>query len=201
MPAKKAAAKSTQSTDMNMVWMWLYVVGTVWRRSPGVRPRTDGRILTWILLLVAVLVGLFYFDYEDLGQFGLRVLALALAKEGLDWCPRWDPISTLLRWLGILPAPVVLMMALKFFWHKRLARCSAKSDDEAPNSRPRGRLSVFREGPQLRAAFCLLCVPAGLTNVLMTRCVVECLCSDCGARVQNNPGGLTQFGVGVDLIF
>jgi hypothetical protein len=123
MPAKKAAAKSTQSTDMNMVWMWLYVVGTVVAAVAGAfgLVPTEG-ILTWILLLVAVLVGLFYFDYEDLGQFGLRVLILFFAKEGLALVPALGPYLTgfFSGWVFFL-FPVVLMMALKFFWHKRLA--------------------------------------------------------------------------------
>ena len=44
-------------------------------------------IVTWVLILIGVLVGLFYFDPDELGQFGLRVLALWVAKEGLSAVP------------------------------------------------------------------------------------------------------------------
>lgn len=119
MPAKKAAA--TSNGGMNTVWMWVYAVGMVVAGIAGALG-FNNLILSLLLILAAVLVGLFYFDSEDIGQFGLRVLILFFAKEGLSLVPAVGPFITGFfgGWVFFL-FPVVLMMALRFFWTKRLA--------------------------------------------------------------------------------
>ena len=123
MPAKKATAKEMPSSDMGMgtVWKWLYALGTLAAGILGGLAFANP-IVTWVLILIGVLVGWFYFDPEDLGQFGLRVLALWVAREGLTAVPAVGPFITgfVGGWLGFL-YPVVLAMAVHFFWNKRLA--------------------------------------------------------------------------------
>jgi hypothetical protein len=123
MPAKKAASKSAQSSGMGMgsVWAWVYVIATVVAAVlGGLAFKND--IVTWLLILAAVLVGLFYFDPEELGQFGLRVVVLFVAKEGLSAVPAIGGFFSgfFNGWLAFL-YPVVLAMALRFFWEKRIA--------------------------------------------------------------------------------
>ena len=121
MPAKKAASRNAQSSDMGTVWGWVYVLATlVAAVAGGLAFKND--ILTWVLILVGVLVGWFYFDPEDLGQFGLRVLILFFAKEGLGMVPAVGTFLTgfFTGWVAFL-FPVVLAMAVHFFWTRRIA--------------------------------------------------------------------------------
>jgi len=121
MPAKKASSVKAQSSDMNTVWMWVYAVGMVVAGVAGGLGFSNN-ILNLVLLLAAVLVGLFYFDPDEVGQFGLRVLVLFFAREGLGLVPALGTFITgfFSGWVFFL-WPVVLAMALRFFWHKRLA--------------------------------------------------------------------------------
>jgi len=105
---------------MDTVWMWVYALGMIIAGVAGALGFSND-ILNWLLLLAAVLVGLFHFDAEDIGQFGLRVLILYFAKEGLGLLPAIGSFITgfFSGWVFFL-FPIVLMMALRFFWHKRL---------------------------------------------------------------------------------
>ena len=121
MPAKKAASKSSSSSDMNTVWMWVYALGMVIAGVLGGIGFSND-IVSWLLLLAAVLVGWFYFDSEDLGQFGLRVVALWVAQAGLSMVPAVGAFITGFfgGWLFFL-FPVVLAMGVHFFWNRRIA--------------------------------------------------------------------------------
>jgi hypothetical protein len=106
---------------MDSLWMWVYAAGMVIAGVLGALA-INIEIVNYLLLLAAVLVGLFHFDYEDVGQFGLRVLVLFFAKEGLSMVPAIGSFITGFfgGWVFFL-FPIVLMLALRFFWHKRLA--------------------------------------------------------------------------------
>ena len=130
MPPRKAASKpaasparsSTSSSDMGMIWKWVYVVASVVAAIAGGLAFSND-ILTWVLLLVAIIVGWFYFDPEEIGQFGLRVVILFAVQAGLKAIP--FGVGTFITgfvggWLGFL-APVVLVMAFHYFWVKRIA--------------------------------------------------------------------------------
>ena len=122
MPAKKAASKQPESGNMSMVWAWVYAVGMVVAGLAGGLGFSNA-ILTYVLILAAVLVGLFYFDAEELGQFGLRVLVLIAVQTGLGLLPA--PVGPFFNgffggWVFFL-MPVVLAMAVMFFWRKRIA--------------------------------------------------------------------------------
>ena len=121
MPAKKAASRNAQSSDMGSTWGWVYVLATLVAAVAG-GLAFQNEILTWVLILVGVVVGWFYFDPEDLGQFGLRVLILFFAKEGLGMVPAVGTFFTgfFSGWVAFL-FPVVLAMAVHFFWTRRIA--------------------------------------------------------------------------------
>jgi hypothetical protein len=127
MPAKKAASKKaapkqSQSAGMGTVWAWVYAVGMIVAGlAGGLNLRNE--ILTYVLVLAAVLVGLLYFDAEEVGQFGLRVLVLIGVQTGLGLLP--SPVGPFLNgffggWVMFL-MPVVLAMVVMFFWRKRVA--------------------------------------------------------------------------------
>lgn len=118
MPAKKAASRKS---DMGNVWAWVYAIGMVVAGLAG-GLGFNNAILTYVLILAAVLVGLFYFDPEEIGQFGLRVLVLIAVQAGLGLVPA--PVGPFFNgffsgWVMFL-MPVVLAMAVMFFWKKRI---------------------------------------------------------------------------------
>jgi hypothetical protein len=122
MPAKKAAPKNTESTDMSRIWGWVYAVGMVVAGILG-GLGMGIPVVTYLLVLAAVLVGLFYFDYEDVAQFGLRVLILIAVQTGLGLLPA--PVGPFLNgffggWVMFL-MPVTLAMILVWFWKMRIA--------------------------------------------------------------------------------
>jgi hypothetical protein len=121
MPAKRAASKQSQSSDMSTVWAWVYAIGMLVAGVAGAMGMSN-LFLTIVLVAVAVLVGLFYFDAEDVGQFGLRVLILIGVQTGLGLLPAVGPYLNgfFAGWVGFL-MPVVLAMVLRWFWTKRIA--------------------------------------------------------------------------------
>jgi hypothetical protein len=123
MPAKKAAPQKSQPASMGMgnVWKWVYFVGMlVAGIAGGLAFKND--ILNWLLMLAAVLVGWFYFDPEEVGQFGLRVIVLVAAQAGLSLVPAVGGFITGFfgGWVFFL-LPIVLAMVVHFFWNKRVA--------------------------------------------------------------------------------
>ncbi len=125
MPAKKAASRQSQGSDMSMIWAWVYAIGLVVSGLAGAFAASlggAGTIVWYLLILAAVLVGLFYFDYEDVGQFGLRVLVLIGVQTGLGMVPA---VGQYLNgffngWVMFL-MPVVLAMVVSWVWNKRIA--------------------------------------------------------------------------------
>jgi hypothetical protein len=122
MPAKKAASKQSGSTDMGMVWAWVYAIGMVVAGLAGGLGFSNA-ILTYLLILAAVLVGLFYFDAMEVAQFGLRVLILIAVQTGLGVVPAVGPFLNGFfgGWVFFL-MPVVLVMILRWFWTNRIAQ-------------------------------------------------------------------------------
>lgn len=123
MPAKKAASQKAQSTDMGMnsFWTWVYALGMVVAGvAGGLAFKND--ILTWILLLAAVLVGWFYFDPEDIEHFGLRVIILFAVQAALSAVPVVGAFITgFFGGFVFFLFAVTLTMAFHFFWNKRIA--------------------------------------------------------------------------------
>ncbi len=118
MPAKKAASQKSQSSDMGMVWKWVFVIGALVSAVVGaIGFKND--ILTWLLILAGVLVGLFWRDTDDLMGFGIRYLLLAAVAAALSAVPAIGPYLTgffqgFLAFLG----PVALATLFMYFWKK-----------------------------------------------------------------------------------
>jgi hypothetical protein len=121
MPAKKAQSRgkaAASATDSNAVWKWVYVAGVLVAGITGALA-FQNEILTWILMLVGVLVGIFFFDPADFMNFGLRYLILWAAKEAFNGFIAVGPYVTsfftgFFNFLG----PIVLTLAVLFFWKK-----------------------------------------------------------------------------------
>jgi hypothetical protein len=101
-----------------MIWKWVYVVGVLVASLAGAFA-FQNEYLTWALMVVGVLVGIFYFDSADLMNFGLRYLILGAAAATLSKFIVVGPYITgfftgFFAFLG----PVVLAMIVMFFWKK-----------------------------------------------------------------------------------
>lgn len=113
MPAKKAAQRA-QGSDMGGVWKWVYGLGLVVAAVAGaIGFKND--ILTWLLLLAAVLVGLFYFDPDEIEHFGLRFIILFAVQAALSAVPAIGSyITGFFGGVVAFVGPVVLTMV--FMW-------------------------------------------------------------------------------------
>ncbi len=122
-PQPAPAPMMAQSSGMGMdsAWKWVYALGAVVAGVAGaIAFKND--ILTWILILVGVLLGWFYFDAEDVEHYGLRFLILFAAQAALSAVPAVGAYITgfvggVFSFLG----PIVLTMLVHFFWNKRIA--------------------------------------------------------------------------------
>jgi hypothetical protein len=120
MATKKAQSKASASSDNSAMWKWLYVAGVV---VAGVAAAVGfaNPILTWVLILVGILVAIFYFDSDDLMNFGLRYLILlaVAAAAPLGSVPvAGDFITGFFNGFAIFLGPVVLTMIVMYFWKK-----------------------------------------------------------------------------------
>jgi len=69
-----------------MIWKWLFLIGALVSAIVGaIGLKID--ILTWVLIVVGVLVGLFWRNTEDLTSFGIRYLLLFAVAAALDALP------------------------------------------------------------------------------------------------------------------
>ena len=122
MPAKKTAPQKAQSSDMGMgmAWKWVYAVGLVVAGVAGaIAFKND--ILTWILLLAAILLGLFYFDSDEIEHFGLRFIILVAVQAALSAVPAIGSyITGFVGGLVMFIGPVVLTMAFVWLVKRRI---------------------------------------------------------------------------------
>src|SRR5512138_3452578 len=122
MPAKKAAPKKAESNnnDMAGIWKWVFIVGALVAAIAGAVGFANN-ILTWILILVGVLVGIFWRDTDDLKGFGIRYLLLAAVASSLGAVPAVGGILTgffqgFVAFLGpVALATLVMYFVKKYF--------------------------------------------------------------------------------------
>ena len=125
MATKKAQTKASaasSSNDMGAMWKWLYIGGVVVAGLAAALNFTAAEpYLGWVLILVGILVGVFYFDSGDLMNFGLRyliVLAVAAAAP-LGGVPVVGGFITgFINGFATFLGPIVLTMVVMFFWKK-----------------------------------------------------------------------------------
>lgn len=116
----KEQPKTAASSDNSAMWKWLYVGGVVVAGlASALKFAGADPYLGWILLLLGVLLGIFYFDSADLMNFGLRYLIISAVAGALNAVPAVGPFITgfIGGFVGFL-GPIVLTMAIMFFWKK-----------------------------------------------------------------------------------
>jgi hypothetical protein len=100
------------------VWKWVYLVGAAIAGLAGLFAFSNN-YLTWVLMIVGVLVGLFFMDPDDVVNFGIRYLLLAATAAALDSFIAVGPYITgffngVVAFLG----PVALTTLVMFGWKK-----------------------------------------------------------------------------------
>jgi hypothetical protein len=121
MATKKAQSKGSSSDDMGAMWKWLYVAGVVVAglMGTGLLPILGSDLVKWILLLVGLLVGFFYFDSADVMNFGLRYLILgAVATAAASFIGIGAYVGGFLGGFYAFLGPVVFAQIVTFFAKK-----------------------------------------------------------------------------------
>ena len=108
--------QASAGMDSRSMWRWLYVGGGLVAALAGAFS-FQNQILTWVLMLVGVLVGLFYGDTEDVTNTGVRFLLLGAVYGALNSVPAVGPIVTgffggFYSFLG----PMMLALLFMWFW-------------------------------------------------------------------------------------
>lgn len=118
MATKKSQSKAAASSDSAAFWKWLYVAGILVASVAGA-VGFQNNILSIVLALIGILAGLFYFDSSDLMNFGLRYLIVTAAAGALSAFPAVGGyITGFFTAFAAFLGPVVLTMAIMFFWKK-----------------------------------------------------------------------------------
>lgn len=126
MATKKAQSKAAPASDNSAMWKWLYVGGAVIAGLVAALNFTAlDPYLTWVLILVGILVGIFFFDSDDVQNFGLRYLIIlavvaanplgALSFGGFDI---GNLINAFVGGFAVFLGPIVLTLAVRYFWNK-----------------------------------------------------------------------------------
>jgi len=120
MATKKAQSKAAPASDNSAMWKWLYVAGVV---AAGVTAAIGiaNDILTWVLIAVGVLVGIFFFDSDDVQNFGLRYLIILAVAEAAPFASVplvGGYIDGFVSGFATFLGPIVLTLAVRYFWKK-----------------------------------------------------------------------------------
>lgn len=118
---KKENEQSNSGTDTRTVLRWLYIIGGLVAAFAGAFA-FQNQILTWVLLLIGVLVGLFYTDTEDLTNMGVRYLLLVATYSALSAVPVVGLYITGFfgGFLAFL-APIALLTLFMWMWKTHLS--------------------------------------------------------------------------------
>jgi len=121
MATKKAQSKASAGNDMSGMLKWLYVAGVIVAgvAGMGVLPFLSNEIVGWLLLLIGLVAGFFYFDSADVMNFGLRYLILgAVAAASANFLGIGSFVSGFLNGFYAFLGPVVLAQIVMYFAKK-----------------------------------------------------------------------------------
>lgn len=118
---EKKKEQTSSSPDWRNILKWAYIIGGLIAGLTGAF-NFQNEILTWVLVLIGVLIGLFYIDTEDLTNFGVRYLLFGLVFSALSTLPAVGIFLTdFFRGFFTFLGPVALATLVMWFWKKHLA--------------------------------------------------------------------------------
>jgi hypothetical protein len=131
MPAKKSAPQKARSSDMGMLWKWVYVVGLVVTGLVTAFNFTAADpYLGMLLLLAAILSGIFFLESDDVVNFAIRFLLLVAAStvfaalsKGMTAGPAFlgtffNMVAGFFTGVVNFLAPASLTLLIVHFWKK-----------------------------------------------------------------------------------
>ena len=123
MATKKSSSKQqaqTKAADSNSLWKWVYLIGLVVAGLVGAFSITAlDPYLQWLLILVAILSGIFFLDSGDVINFAIRFLLLGAVWKALDGIPAAGPyLSGFFGGVFGFLTPVGLTLLVLYFWRK-----------------------------------------------------------------------------------
>ena len=118
MATKKASKNAPEPTPL---WAWVFVLGFLVAGIAGALGFAND-ILTWVLLLLAVLSGLFFLDPDDFANFGLVFLVLSAVAGALGGVPMVGPYLTgFFAGVASFFAPAALTLFAVYAYRKYIA--------------------------------------------------------------------------------
>ncbi len=122
MATKKAAPKKSEGMEMGSVWKWVYLIGVIVSGLVGafasiVAPAQPW--LGWVLLLLAILSGIFFLESEDVVNFAIKFLLLAAVAKAFEAIPAAGAyLSGFFGGVVGFLAPAGLTLLVVYFWKK-----------------------------------------------------------------------------------
>lgn len=127
MATKKSQTKAqaqpptSDGMDTRAMLRWLYIIGGLVAAFAGAFAFQND-ILTWVLVLISVLVGLFYVDTDDMTNFGVRYLLLGATYQALSSVPAVGSFITgFFGGFFIFLGPMALMSLFMWMWKAHLS--------------------------------------------------------------------------------
>jgi hypothetical protein len=103
---------------MKTVFKWVYLAGMLVAIVAGLL-KYSAEWLTAVLILAGILVGVFFFDSDDVVHFGLRFLALAVAASTVSGLYKIGPYLTdIFNAIAGYLGPIVLTLLVVWFLKK-----------------------------------------------------------------------------------
>ena len=122
MPTRKSSGKPQvqPEADSNTLWKWVYVIGLLVAGVIGAFKFTALEpYLGWLLLVAAILSGIFFLDSGDILNFSIRFLLLVAVSKAQDIVPvAGTYLSGFFGGVVGFLAPVGLTLLVKYFWEK-----------------------------------------------------------------------------------
>jgi len=116
--SKRSTAKAAPASNNNDMWKWVYLLGIIVASIVGAIGYQND-VLTIVLAVVGFLVGIFFFDSDDVMNFGLRFLIATAAASALNVIPTVGPyITGFFTGFATFLGPIVLGMIIMNFWKK-----------------------------------------------------------------------------------
>ena len=116
--SRSSSSAASGAMGSNAWLMWVYVVGIL-AASIAAMFDVQNLYLSLLFALIGVVVGLFYFDSDDLMNFGLRYLIVTAAAGSLGFIPTVGSyITKFFTAFAAFLGPIILGMVVMFFWKK-----------------------------------------------------------------------------------
>ncbi|WKZ36664.1 MAG: hypothetical protein QY332_01820 [Anaerolineales bacterium] len=111
--------------NWNFLLKWLFILGGVATGTANVLANNPDvsmpNYLIWIFVVIGIIVGLFYFNSDDLINIGLRFMIFAAAARSLPTTTEFVlvlQVTSFLLGFSFYLGPIVLTLAIAYFVKK-----------------------------------------------------------------------------------